>query len=80
MTVHTEHPTGSKILRAEPLASAAEAKNVVLVKGDWNDSFRAQAADFPNGTHDDDIDSASGAYAKISESDGGDWGSSSRNI
>lgn len=77
MTVHTEHPTGSKILRAEPLASAAEAKNVVLVRNDdWNDQFRAQAADFPNGTHDDDIDAASGAYSKLSEPEGGEYGSS----
>jgi hypothetical protein len=30
MPVYTEHPTGKKVLRAEPLASRAEAGNVVL--------------------------------------------------
>jgi phage terminase large subunit-like protein len=30
LTVHVEPATGSKLLRAEPLAAAAEAGNVVL--------------------------------------------------
>ena len=41
MTVYTEHPTGNKVFRAEPLASAAEAGNVVLCPGAWRDAFRA---------------------------------------
>jgi predicted phage terminase large subunit-like protein len=65
MPVSTEHPTGKKIHRAEPLASKAEAGNVVLVRGEWNDPFRAEAADFPNGKHDDQIDAASGADSKL---------------
>jgi predicted phage terminase large subunit-like protein len=65
MPVYTEHPTGKKIHRAEPLASKAEVGNVVLVRGTWNDAFRAEAADFPNGKHDDQIDAASGADAKL---------------
>lgn len=73
MPVHTEHPTGKKVHRAEPLASKAEAGNVVLVKGEWNDAFRSEAADFPNGTHDDQIDAAAGADAKLAAS-GGTWG------
>lgn len=66
MAVSTEHPTGKKIHRAEPLASKAEAGNVVLCPGDWRDAFRAEAADFPNGKHDDQIDAAAGADAKLS--------------
>ena len=65
MPVYTEHPTGKKIHRAEPLASKAEAGNVVLLRGAWNDAFRAEAADFPNGKHDDQIDAASGADSKL---------------
>jgi predicted phage terminase large subunit-like protein len=65
MPVSTEHPTGNKVNRAEPLASMAEAGNVVLCPGDWRDPFRAEAADFPNGTHDDQVDSAAGAVAKL---------------
>jgi len=66
MPVYTEHPTGSKVLRAEPLASKAEAGNLVLCPGDWRDPFRAEAADFPHGKHDDQIDAAAGADAKLS--------------
>ncbi len=65
MAVSTEHPTGKKIHRAEPLASKAEAGNVVLCPGEWRDAFRAEAADFPNGKHDDQIDAAAGADAKL---------------
>lgn len=65
MPVSTEHPTGKKVFRAEPLASKAEAGNVVLVRGDWNDPFRAEASDFPNGKHDDQIDAAAGADSKL---------------
>lgn len=65
LAVYAEHPTGKKILRAEPLASAAEAGNVLLCPGDWRDPFRNEAADFPNGTHDDQIDAAGGAFAKL---------------
>lgn len=65
MSVSTEHPTGNKTLRAEPMASAAEAGNILLCKGSWNDAFRTEAADFPNGNHDDQIDSAAGALSKL---------------
>jgi predicted phage terminase large subunit-like protein len=67
MPVYTEHPTGKKIHRAEPLASKAEAGNVVLLRGPWNDAFRSEAADFPNGKHDDQIDAAAGADSKLSQ-------------
>jgi len=65
LVVNTEHPTGKKIHRAEPLASKAEAGNVVLCPGEWRDDFRAEAADFPNGKHDDQIDAAAGADSKL---------------
>lgn len=66
MPVFTEHPTGSKVARAEPLASKALSKNVYLVKGAWNKDFKAEAADFPNhGKHDDQIDAAAGADSKL---------------
>ncbi len=75
LSVTTEHPTGNKVFRAEPLASAAGASNVVLCPGEWRDAFRSEASDFPNGKHDDQIDAASGAYAKVSLP-AQSWGSS----
>lgn len=69
MKVSDEPATGSKEVRAEPLASAAEAGNVVLCPDDpaepWRDAFRLEAADFPHGTHDDRVDSAAGAFNKL---------------
>ena len=65
MAVYTEHPTGKKEFRAEPLASKAEAGNLVLCPGEWRDPFRSEAADFPHGKHDDQIDAAAGADAKL---------------
>jgi predicted phage terminase large subunit-like protein len=86
MPVSTEHPTGNKIYRAEPLASKAEAGNVVLagctrapdgslVPASWMNEFRNEAADFPNGKHDDQIDSAAGADSKLADTPGS-WGTS----
>ena len=66
LAVYTEHPTGKKVMRAEPMAAAAEAGNIVLCPGAWRDTFRAEAADFPHGKHDDQIDAAAGALAKLS--------------
>lgn len=65
MTCHSERPTGSKEIRAEPLASKAEAGNVVLCPGEWRDDFRLEAAQFPTGAHDDQVDAAVGADAKL---------------
>lgn len=65
MPVYSEHPTGKKLHRWEPLASKAEAGNVVLCPGVWRDPFRAEAADAPNGSHDDQLDAAAGADSKL---------------
>jgi predicted phage terminase large subunit-like protein len=65
MPVYTEHPTGKKEIRAESLASAAGSGNVLLCPGAWRDVFRSEAADFPNGQHDDQVDAAVGAFNKL---------------
>lgn len=65
LNVQSEHPTGSKTSRADPVAGAAEPGNVVLVEGKWNTDWKDEAADFPNGKHDDQVDGVSGAYAKL---------------
>jgi len=65
LSVSTEHPTGNKILRAEPLASKAEVGNIVLCPGSWRDPFRAESITFPNGKHDDQIDAVAGADSKL---------------
>ena len=70
VTAFTERPTGSKAERARPVASAALAGNVYLytdeLDGPWRDALKSEAADFPHGNHDDQIDALSGAFAKLS--------------
>ena len=70
VTAFAERPTGSKAERARPVASAALAGNVYLYTdepdGPWRDALKAEAADFPHGNHDDQIDALSGAFAKLS--------------
>jgi predicted phage terminase large subunit-like protein len=53
------HSTGPKELYASPLASAAEAGNVFLVRGPWNREFLDEFESFPQGPHDDIVDAAS---------------------
>lgn len=55
-------PQGSKIERAMPLSSQAEAGNIKLVRGHWNKDFLDEIELFPNGKFKDQIDSASGAF------------------
>ena len=45
-----------------PLSSQAEAGNVDIVRGDWNEAFFREMEGLPDGSHDDQADAASGAY------------------
>jgi len=57
--------SGSKEQRADPLASQAEAGNVKLVRGPWNEAFLAEAELFPNSKFKDQIDAASRAFTRL---------------
>jgi predicted phage terminase large subunit-like protein len=55
--------TGDKVERAGPISAAAEAKNVKLVKGNWDmKGFLDELVSFPEGEHDDRVDTLSGAF------------------
>jgi predicted phage terminase large subunit-like protein len=60
-----DRPTGSKEARATPLASAAEAGNVCLVRGAWNEEFLREAETFPAGKFKDQVDAVSGGRSKV---------------
>ena len=60
--VSSVNETGSKLVRAQPLASQAEAGNVKLIQALWNRDFINELEVFPNGKHDDQVDAASGAF------------------
>jgi predicted phage terminase large subunit-like protein len=60
--------TGSKQLRAEPLAAMAQVGNVRMRRGPWNADFLREVAMFPAGAHDDAVDAVSGAFTKVAVS------------
>jgi predicted phage terminase large subunit-like protein len=64
--VHAERVTGSKVIRANPLAAQAEAGNIKIVRGAWNHDYLQELCGFPNpGVHDDMVDATSGAFSKL---------------
>jgi len=63
--VRAETVTGDKLTRAGPLAAQAEAGNVKLVRGQWNEDFLHELHGFPEGVNDDQVDAASGAFNKL---------------
>ncbi len=65
--VKSKRVTGSKVTRAMPASSQAEAGNIKLVRGPWNEAFLAEAENFPptgNG-HDDQIDTLSDCIEEL---------------
>ncbi|AYN86401.1 phage terminase large subunit [Commensalibacter melissae] len=58
--------TGNKIARADPFASQVNIGNVSLLRANWNRSYLDELSDFPNGSHDDQVDASSGAFEAIS--------------
>jgi predicted phage terminase large subunit-like protein len=61
-TVRGLKSTGTKTLRANPVSAAAEAGNIMLVKGPWVRDFLDEVVNFPVGSHDDQVDCISGAF------------------
>lgn len=61
-TAHATTESGDKETRANPLSAQAEAGNVDVLEGDWNDTFLDELCVFPNGEHDDQVDGASRAF------------------
>ncbi len=64
-TFYGDKPSADKITRADPVSSQAEAGNVFLVTGPWLNDFLDEADAFPNGSHDDQVDALSGAFAQL---------------
>jgi predicted phage terminase large subunit-like protein len=61
-------PNGDKVERARTWQLRAKQGKVKLVRGLWNNDFIREAAAFPNGRHDDDVDAVSGAVQMIAQS------------
>ena len=63
--LHFSPETGSKEVRANPLASQTSVGNVYLVRGAWNSAFLGEIALFPGSDYKDQVDAASRAYAYL---------------
>ena len=60
--VKSDKVTGSKDTRLEPFAAQAEAGNVHLIRGDWNNTYIDELSLIPNGKFRDMADATAGAY------------------
>lgn len=65
--VHADRVTGSKQVRAEPFAAQVQAGNVSLVAGPYVQAFKDELEAFPNGPHDDQVDAAAMAFARLTK-------------
>lgn len=63
--------TGDKITRAQPVASQAEAGNIFLVRGPWNNEFLDEVETFPTGKLKDIVDAMSRAFGRLLLNPGG---------
>lgn len=57
--------SGAKEDRAKPLAAQAEAGNLFLVRGSWNEEFIKEACLFPYGKWSDQVDAGSRAFGEL---------------
>jgi len=54
--------SGDKELRYRPFSAQAQAGNVKVLRGGWNEVWFGELEAFPEGAHDDDADSTSEAF------------------
>lgn len=67
--IEADRPTGDKAIRAEPYAAQVQGRNVDYVRGEWNRPFLEEHQHFPFGKLKDMVDSSSGAFNKVTNSD-----------
>jgi predicted phage terminase large subunit-like protein len=65
--VEADRPTGDKVYRADPWSVQVNNRNVLLVRGEWNQEFIKEHQNFPRGRYKDQVDSASGAFGKLTK-------------
>jgi phage terminase large subunit-like protein len=60
--VFGERVTGGKLIRAQPVAAAAESGLIKLVRSRYSEELLDELTAFPHGAHDDCVDALSGAH------------------
>jgi len=71
--VRFDRPTGNKSQRAGPFASAASQGRVGVLRREWLAEWFRELEMFPGSSHDDQVDSATGAYARLAVKGGVSW-------
>jgi predicted phage terminase large subunit-like protein len=64
-TVVTYPVSGSKEHRASPVSTQAQAGNIKVLRGPWNEAFFAELEVFPEGLRDDQVDAFSDAHDEL---------------
>ncbi|WP_234907701.1 phage terminase large subunit [Rhizobium rhizogenes] len=57
--------TGDKATRARPASAQAEAGNVKLIRGEWNNAFLDEVCSFPSAQFDDQVDAFADALNEL---------------
>ena len=65
VSVRSQRVTGDKTTRAGPASAKAYAGLISVVRAPWNDAFFAELEAFPDGAHDDIVDTLSDAVSQL---------------
>ena len=65
--------TGDKLTRFSPFSAQAEAGNVLVLRGDWNERWFQMLEGFPELPHDDEIDATSRAFSLVAANSLAEW-------
>jgi len=67
--VHARIESGSKEVRANPVAAQSQGGNVKILRASWNEALLSEIELFPVGYYDDQIDALSGAFEDLPQHD-----------
>ncbi len=71
--VRSSTETGDKVTRFGPFSAQAEAGNVDVLRGPWNDGWFTALEGFPVAKHDDEADATSRAFEVVSLASAPPW-------
>jgi len=63
--IEADRPVGDKTTRADTYSVQVNGGNVLILKADWNTEYKSELQYFPKSTYKDQVDSSSGAFAKL---------------
>jgi len=71
--VHARPISGDKVVRFSPFSAQAEAGNVMVLRGPWNDEWFTALESFPDAAHDDDADATAEAFNALAGDNLATW-------